>query len=109
LRRGLSRSSAHQTKTIRSGHSSAAQEVERIKPQTLGDALDGLQGEIPLATLQTSNVGAVVPELVGERLLAQAPSLAVGAEVSAQPALKLTFPHSCNMLELLPIGLQTYK
>lgn len=47
-----------------------AQEVERIELEAIGDALNALEREVALASLQAAHVGAVYAYDIGEYLLA---------------------------------------
>ncbi len=60
---------------------------KRVDIELAGDALQAFEGQVALAALDAAHVGAVDAELVGERLLAEAAGLAVGAQVAADRSL----------------------
>jgi len=52
-----------------------------------GDALEALERQVALSSLDAAHVGAVDAELVGEGLLAEAAGLPVGAQVAPDAPL----------------------
>lgn len=84
------------------------QQVERVGVEPLGDPLDRLEGEVALASLYASHVGAVDAQHVGESLLAERSRLAVGTKTHAKCALQVSF-HALTLLAPLLLSLQTYR
>lgn len=84
------------------------QQLQRVEVKATGDALQALEGQIALAPLDATHVGAVNTEHVGERLLAEAVGLPVGPQIAAHRALKIAF-HSGQLPEPLLDSLHTYK
>jgi hypothetical protein len=74
----------------------------------MGDALEAAQREVPFPALHATHVGPVHPEHVGEALLREAPSEAVGPQVPAQTALQVPF-HRENRAKTLLNDLQTKR
>lgn len=63
------------------------QQSKGVDVDLAGDALQALEGQVALTTLDTAHVCAVDFELVGEVLLAEALGLSVGPEIAADGAL----------------------
>ncbi len=67
------------------------QHRKRVYADTTRQALQALESEVALATLDAAHVGAVDAEHVREGLLAQAESLAMSPQVVANSPLKIAF------------------
>jgi hypothetical protein len=75
---------------VRRDHGCAEQR-QRIKVESVGDALNAPERQIALASLNAAHVGAVDAQNIGESLLAQAPGTTVGPQVAADHALEIAF------------------
>jgi hypothetical protein len=60
---------------------------QRVEIESAGDALQALERQVALATLDAAHVGAVDTENVGKRLLAEALAFSMGAQVAANGSL----------------------
>ena len=60
---------------------------QRVEVELAGDALEALERQVALASLDAAHVGAVDAELFGKRLLAEAAGLPMGAQVVADSTL----------------------
>jgi hypothetical protein len=60
---------------------------QRVEIQLAGDALQALEGQVALASLDAADVGAVDAEDIGEVFLADAVGVTVGPEVAAKGVL----------------------
>jgi hypothetical protein len=86
----------------------SGQQVDRLDTQSSGVALQGTERDVALTAFETTDVGAVQPEEVGERLLGQPALLTIEPQVVTQPSLELAL-HTTSVLGVLLEGLQTYK
>jgi hypothetical protein len=102
MRRGRER------RVLALGALSRLQEPPWIEVQAIRDALDGLEGEVPLAALDAAEVGPVHADEFSEVLLGQAAALTVRTQVLSEGPLKDAF-HGGHRDGLLLFGLQTDK
>src|SRR5439155_19159660 len=59
------------------------QQPQRLDAEPLGQPLDRLQGQVALASLHRSQVGAVIAQVIGEGFLAEPPLLPAAAQIPA--------------------------
>ena len=85
------------------------QQVEWVEADYFGVAFDGGQGEVALAAFDTADVGAVHADQLGESFLGEPFGLAVGAEILADDALKISDCHVPKAHGMPLENLQTYK
>ena len=85
------------------------QQVEWVEADCFGVAFDGGQGEVALAAFDAADVGAVHANQLGESFLGEPFGLAVGAEILADDALKISDCHVPKAHGMLLENLQTYK
>lgn len=81
----------------------------RIDTEEVGDLLQCLEGEIPLAPFDRAEVRPVNAHPLRERLLAEALLLTMATQVSTHDALKLALHSDVYAAAPLLEGLQTYK
>lgn len=84
------------------------QQVEWVEADCFGVAFDGGQGEVALAAFDAADVGAVHADQLGESFLGEPFGLAVGAEILADDALKISDCHVPKAHGVLLENLQTY-
>jgi hypothetical protein len=60
---------------------------QRVEIESAGDALQALERQVALASLDAAHVGAVDAENIGKRLLAESFGFSIGAQGSANGAL----------------------
>lgn len=87
----------------------SAKQVKRVDRDHGRETLNATQGKVPLPALDTAHVGTVHPDELGEGLLRQATSLAMGAEVAPESSLKFAFHDDDERRPPLLPGLHTYK
>ena len=85
------------------------QQVEWVETDCFGVAFDGGQGEVAFAAFDAADVGAVHTDQLGESFLGEPFGLAVGAEILADDALKVSDCHVPKAHGVLLENLQTYK
>ncbi|HXQ89479.1 MAG TPA: hypothetical protein VN733_07535, partial [Solirubrobacterales bacterium] len=66
-----------------------AKQLQRLLVDARRDPLDAAQGQVAFAALDAAHVSAMDAEDLGKRLLAQAMSEAIGAQVLADSALQV--------------------
>lgn len=98
---------SHGTQDARRQHL-RRQQVERVEADCFGVAFDGGQGEVALAAFDAADVGAVHADQLGESFLGEPFGLAVGAEILADDALKISDCHVPKAHGVLLENLQTY-
>jgi hypothetical protein len=85
-------------------------QLDWFDPESCGEPLDGLQGQVPLAAFDGTHVGPVDAQKIGKCLLAQTALSAVRPQISAQGPLEIAFPHQGGTLPaVLLFRLHTYK
>lgn len=67
------------------------EQPQRVHPDRRRDALHRAKSQIPLATLDTTHVGAMNADQIGQRLLTETEPLTMLPEIAAEPTLKLPF------------------
>jgi hypothetical protein len=60
---------------------------QRVEIESAGDALQALEGQVALASLNAAHVGAVDAENISKRLLAESFGFAVGPQIAAHRSL----------------------
>lgn len=73
---------------------------QRVEIESAGDALEALERQVALASLNAAHIGAMDAEYVSKRLLAESFGFSIGAQASANGALQIAF-HIGKRPELL--------
>jgi hypothetical protein len=102
------RDACHPARSARRPVAIGRKKLQWVDVDASGESLDDLQGQVSLASLDSSEVRAVYAELLGKRFLADAAALAVRAQAAPECPLQLAF-HQSKAAALLLYSLQTDK
>lgn len=85
------------------------EQVQGVHVELIGEALDGLEREIPFAALQTAHVGTVHVEHTGEVFLTEPTAITNRAQIAPESPLQVPFHSRNESADLLLERLQTYE
>ena len=85
------------------------EELQGREVEASGQPLNGAQGEVALAALQTTHVGTVHADDFGEGFLGQSAGSAIGAQIAPHCPLEVPFHDGLERFGLLLVSLQTDK
>jgi hypothetical protein len=86
-----------------------AEQLDGIEFKSGGYSFHRFEREVPLTSLQTTDIRSVPTEDLRECLLGQATFFAVTPQIDADDSLEISLGHARTVAGLLLDGLQTYK